>query len=216
MLQFDALQFDAAREQAASCLGRGHDGVDVRYVLASTSLLHGDLAGAGVHLDMALAMDPSQGRCLSLKGQLLMAQRRPGQAQEWLARAIPQMPQHVGSRHALGWCLILQEQIGQARALFEEALDMNRNFAESHGAMAVVLALEGRAGEARQAIARALRLDGQCLSAALAAKLLQHGSTLRGQALHEELLALVGTIALPAGMSVSALVRASGAAGTSR
>jgi tetratricopeptide (TPR) repeat protein len=156
LLLLDTQQLPQAHAQVQRCLERGTMGVETHYVAASFCLLEGQVASAHQHVEQALALHPDEGRCLSLCGQLALAQRRYAQAAGWLEQAARQMPSHVGSRQAVGWCHVLQQDLPAARADFEQALAMDRNFAESHGALAVVDALQ----PARPTPAGALR--GRC------------------------------------------------------
>ncbi|HET7867424.1 MAG TPA: tetratricopeptide repeat protein [Burkholderiaceae bacterium] len=191
LLLFDTQQLPQAHAQVQRCMARGAMGVEAHYVAASLRLLEGQVEAAHHHVEQALALHPDEGRCLSLRGQLALAQRRYAQAAGWLEQAAQQMPGHVGSRQEVGWCRVLQHNLPAARAAFEQALALDRNFAESHGALAVVDALEARTADARRGIARALRLDSGCLSAVLAQKLLGRASSRAGQNLHDELLAVL-------------------------
>jgi tetratricopeptide (TPR) repeat protein len=187
LLLFDTQQLPQAHAQVQRCMTCGAMGVEAHYVAASFCLLDGRLEAVQQHVAQALALQPHEGRCLSLQGQLALARRRYGEAAEWLEQAARQMPGHVGSRQAVGWCQVLQQDLPAARAHFEQALAMDRNFAESHGALAVVDALQARPADARRGIARALRLDRGCLSAVLAQKLLSRAPGQAGQSLHDEL-----------------------------
>lgn len=191
LLLFDTQQLPQAHAQVQRCMARGSMGVEAHYVAASFSLLEGQVEVAHHHVEQALALHPDEGRCLSLQGQLALARRRYAQAADWLEQAARQMPGHVGSRQAVGWCHVLQQDLPAARVNFEQALAMDRNFAESHGALAVVDALQARTADARRGIARALRLDSGCLSAVLAQKLLGRASGQTGQDLHDELVAVL-------------------------
>ncbi len=191
LLLFDTQQLPQAHAQVQRCIERGSMGVEAHYVAASLCLLEGQVEAAHHHVEEALALHPDEGRCLSLRGQLALAQRRYAQAAGWLEQAARQMPGHVGSRHAVGWCHVLQQDLPAARRNFEQALAMDRNFAESHGALAVVDALQARTADARRGIARALRLDSGCLSAVLAQKLLARASARPGPNLHDELVAVL-------------------------
>ena len=62
--------------------------------------------------------------------------------------------------------------IKTARARFEEALRIDDTFAESHGALAVLDICAGDLEDAKRRVGVALRLDRDCLSAALAKSLL--------------------------------------------
>jgi Tfp pilus assembly protein PilF len=87
-------------------------------------------------------------------------------------KAVANMPEHIGTWHALAWCQILMKDLDGAAANFERALSLDRNFAESHGGRAVVAALQKRTDVAGESASVALRLDPHCLSALYAKAIL--------------------------------------------
>jgi tetratricopeptide (TPR) repeat protein len=191
LLLFDAGQLPEAGTQARRCLQRQPASVEALYVAASLCLLDGQVQPACQHLEQALALQPDDGRCLSLRGQLALAEHQYNQAAHWLARAAQQMPAHVGSRQALGWCRLLMGDGAGAAASFDEALALNPGFAESHGALAVLAAWQGRPQDARRHITRARRLDAACSSAVLADKLLARDAGGPPGRLHDELITVL-------------------------
>lgn len=79
---------------------------------------------------------------------------------------------HIGSWIGAGWAYLLAGELDTARQRFETAMSLDHNFAESHGSIAVLDAMEGLTARAKSGAERALRLDRQCFSAALATTLL--------------------------------------------
>jgi Tfp pilus assembly protein PilF len=206
LLLFDADELPQADAQTRRCMQQGLESLELHYVAASLCLLEGRLPQARHHLEQALALQPDEGRCLSLGGQLALAERQYPQAAQWLARAAQQMPAHVGSRHALGWCRLLMGDPPGAAAAFDEALALDPNFAESHGALAVLAAWQGRPQEAQRHLTRARRLDPACRAAVLAERLLaQPGGGADGPArpgLHDELVAVLQQLPATGGGTV--------------
>jgi Flp pilus assembly protein TadD len=82
-----------------------------------------------------------------------------------LERAVTNLPAHIGTLHALGWCQLMRRELAQAEQTFRKALALDRNFGESHGGLAVASALQGKKSEAEEGVQRALRLDPESLSA---------------------------------------------------
>jgi Tfp pilus assembly protein PilF len=201
LLLFDADELPQADAQTRRCLQQGLLSLELHYVAASLHLLEGRLPQAHHQLEQALALQPDEGRCLSLRGQLALAERQYEQAGQWLAQAAQQMPAHVGSRHALGWCRLLMGDLAGAGAAFAEALALDPNFAESHGALAVLAAWQGHPQDAHPHLTRARRLDPACRSAVLAERLLAGGGTSR-PGLHDELVAVLQQLPATGGGTV--------------
>lgn len=84
LLLFDTQQLPQAHAQVQRCLALGAMGVEAHYVAASLRLLEGQVEAAHHQVEHALALQPDEGRCPSLRGQLALAQRRYAQAAGWL------------------------------------------------------------------------------------------------------------------------------------
>lgn len=207
LLYFDTQQFDLARVHLGRCASHPFESVETLYVEASIDLLDGKLTEALPKADRALAMSPTDGRCVALKGQLVMADRRLDEALILLQQAVELMPEHIGSWHALGWCHYFSSKPDEARRAFSHALNLDHNFAESHGALAVVNASEGRIALAEESIKRANRIDPKNLSARLARILLTQRRAKPNDALHESILAELGRIAHPQGGTLQQFIR---------
>jgi tetratricopeptide (TPR) repeat protein len=207
LLYFDTQQLDMARVYLARCSSADYESVETLYVSASLIGLDGELADAIAQTDRAIAMSPTEGRCVALKGQFLMAAGRLGEALPQLLRATELMPEHVGSWLAVGWCHFFQGDPVEARRAFSHALQLDHNFAESHGAMAVVDASEGRIALAEESAKRAVRIDRNNLSARLARLILEKRKDAPPGALHEMVMAELKKLSAPQGGSLQQLVQ---------
>lgn len=115
--------------------------------------------------DQALALNPGDGRCWSIRGFAHLLAGELQSAATDFARALAFMPGHVGTWHGQGWSQVLAGDLPAAQASFAAALALDRNFAESHGSLALVLALQQQPQAAQEHIARAQRLDPAGLAA---------------------------------------------------
>jgi tetratricopeptide (TPR) repeat protein len=79
---------------------------------------------------------------------------------------------HIGSWIAAGWAHLLNNDLALSRQRFQTALDIDNTFSESHGAIAVLDMLEGNFESGQGYLRRAIGLDKNCFSAALAQVLL--------------------------------------------
>ena len=120
----------------------------------------------------AIEKHAKSGRARLCMGQAHMLDMNISDAAESFTLAVQYMPQHIGSWHALGWCLLLLNDVEQAREQFEQALRLDRNFGESHGGLAVVQVIQNELEEAERSIKRALRLNPMSFSALYAQSLL--------------------------------------------
>ena len=84
----------------------------------------------------------------------------PG-ARALLERASVQMPDHIGTWHALAWCQLMEGDLAGAKRSFDKAFALDRTFGETHGGFALVHALRAERKEAEESIKRAMRLDPQ-------------------------------------------------------
>ena len=83
---------------------------------------------------------------------------------------------HLGSWIAAGWAHFVQGEYDVAEQRFTRALELDDNFAEAHGALAAIDVAQGRRESAEERMKIALRLDRQCLGAALARILMLNDS----------------------------------------
>jgi len=82
-----------------------------------------------------------------------------------LERASVEMPEHIGTWHALAWCQLMQGDLSGAKRSFDRAFAIDRTFGETHGGLALVFALRGERVQAEESIKRATRLDPKGRSA---------------------------------------------------
>jgi Tfp pilus assembly protein PilF len=101
----------------------------------------------------------------------MLAQNLP-KAIEDLKNAVRYMPNHIGTWHALAWCMIVSNDLASARESFDKAMEIDHNFGETHGGLAVIAVMEGRLTEAEGLIKRALRLDPRSFAARFAQSLM--------------------------------------------
>ncbi len=169
LLYLDNGQLDEAQRCSEAALasegGTARIPVEALVVAGSVALGRDKPAEATAHFTRALAANDSDGRVWSGLGLASMLASDLGLARDQLTRAAQHMPGHIGTLHALGWCLIMRNELPGARETFVRALALDRNFGESHGGMAVVAALQGRQAEAQDAADRAMGLDPKGLAA---------------------------------------------------
>jgi tetratricopeptide (TPR) repeat protein len=172
LLFFDDGQIEQARRACTAAQVSGARSLEVLVVSASLALGDGDAAAASAQFAEAIAICPTDGRSWAGLGMLSMLKQDLNAAARQLERAVGFMPNHIGTRHLLGWCKIFGNDLAAANETFLQALSLDRNFGESHGGLAVVAALQGDRSIAEESIKRALGLDPKNLSARYAAMVL--------------------------------------------
>lgn len=172
LLLLDANQLEAAQRACSAALAGPNPSLEAVVTGGTLALAHGELAQAMQFFEQALVRKPDDGRSLSGIGLVLLMQRDYVAASEQLARAIEAMPEHIGTRHILGWCKIMMQDLPAAQSIFAASLELDHNFGESHGTLAVVAAMRGQRDEAQAYARRAQRLDPGCLSVKFAKLLL--------------------------------------------
>jgi predicted Zn-dependent protease len=177
LLYLDDGQMVLARYNADLAMAGDTPPLEAMVVGATVALGQGDLTVAARHYQAVLQRKPDEGRSWSGIGLVSLLQRDLGRAAVQLEQAILYMPQHIGTRHVLGWCKILSHDLDAAAAIFRAALALERNFGETHGALAVIAALRGDRADAEEGIRRALGLDPNGLSARYAQMLLSGGAS---------------------------------------
>ncbi|MGF6805638.1 tetratricopeptide (TPR) repeat protein [Paraburkholderia sp. Clong3] len=165
---FDAGHPDSA-QQFASLAKRSPDGLAIGGLLA---LGEGREFDAMALFAEALRIQPAHSRALLGTGLVLLEQHRFEQAAQHIDAPSESFRTHAGSWIAAGWAHLLNGDLQLARSRFEQGAHIDRGFAEAPGALAIVALREGRLDEARAHTKVALRLDPECLSAALAKSLL--------------------------------------------
>jgi tetratricopeptide (TPR) repeat protein len=131
-----------------------------------------DPRSAQLLFERALQFKPDSGRAWLGQGLSQLAQQDGRSAAASIDRGAALLKTHLGSWIAAGWAHFVVGDLPVAQQRFETALNLDPRFAESHGSLAVVSIAQGRLQEAERQSERALRLDRQCLSGALARSLL--------------------------------------------
>jgi predicted Zn-dependent protease len=165
LLLFDADQPNEAQRLSSAALATGARPLEALVVAGSLALGRDDAPTAVALLNEALTLNPSDGRSWAGLGMASLLNGDTSSAKVHLERAVANLPTHIGTLHALGWCQIMRGELADAQHTFRNALTLDRNFGESHGGLAVVSALQGKKSEAEEAIQRALRLDPEGLAA---------------------------------------------------
>lgn len=165
LLQFDAGELGDAAVLSDAALAAGGHPLEALVVSGSLALSRTETDLAIARFNEALAVNPREGRSWSGLGMASLLRRDLAGAAVQLEKAVTLMPAHIGTWHALGWCKIFSQDLARAEAAFAHALALDHNFGESHGGVAVVAAIKGDRVAAVAAIDRALRLDGESLSA---------------------------------------------------
>jgi tetratricopeptide (TPR) repeat protein len=111
--------------------------------------------------ERVLAKHSHSGRAWLGLGQNVMLTGDVPAARSLLERASTDMPDHIGTWHALAWCQLLQGDLAGAKRSFDKAFALDRTFGETHGGFALVHALRSERKEAEESIKRAVRLDPQ-------------------------------------------------------
>jgi tetratricopeptide (TPR) repeat protein len=165
LLLFDDDQLDEAQRLSTAALAGSTRPLEALVVAGSLALGRDDARGAAAFLNEALAINPTDGRSWAGLGMASLLNGDMANAKAHLERAVTNLPAHIGTLHALGWCQIIRRELAEAEQTFRKALALDRNFGESHGGLAVVSALQGKKSEAEEGVQRALRLDPESLSA---------------------------------------------------
>jgi tetratricopeptide (TPR) repeat protein len=149
--------------------GDQHDGLSALGLLK----LNDNEADASLELfGRALKAYPEDTRAQLGAGLALLAKNDAKQAQTYIDRAAEGFGSHLGSWVAAGWAYFISGDYVTSRARFEQARGIDDNFAEIHGGLAVLDIVEGQMESAKTRTEIALRLDRNCLSAALAKSLI--------------------------------------------
>jgi Flp pilus assembly protein TadD len=172
LLYLDKGDMEQAGSLAAQALETEPENMEALVTHGSVALAKERPRDARRDFERALALNPRDGRAWSGLALSDMFALDLPRAYAGFRKAVANMPDHVGTWHALAWCQILMKDLEGAAATFEHALSLDRNFAESHGGRAVVAALQHRNDAAKESAAIALRLDPACLSARYAQAIL--------------------------------------------
>ena len=154
-----ALQLDTRQHEAAIVLG-------------TLALWEQRVDASSEVFGQILAEHPDSGRALLGLGQDFMLRGNIPAGRALLERATTEMPEHLGSWHALAWCQLIEGDLAGAKHSFDKAFAVDRTFGETHGGIALVHALRSERREAEESIKRAMRLDPQGRSARYAKSVL--------------------------------------------
>ncbi len=161
-----------ASTEAEQALNGDPDQHEACIVCGTLALWSQRLQESTVTFERVLAKHPESGRAWLGLGQDLMLRGDVPAARALLTRASIQMPDHIGTWHALAWCKLLEGDLAGAKHSFDKAFALDRTFGETHGGFALVHALRGERKEAEESIKRAMRLDPQGRSARYAQSVL--------------------------------------------
>lgn len=159
---------DLARAYAARA-GSSPQGLSVNGLLA---LGEGSVDQSAALFDQVLVADPTNARALIGKGLGKLAAGDAAGGVKFLEQGATIFGDHLGSWIAVAWAHFSQGDYAAARQTFEKAVALDDTFAESHGGLAVLDVMAGDLQSAKHRSEVALRLDRQCLSAALAMSLI--------------------------------------------
>ncbi len=128
----------------------------------------GDHLAAQAMFEDALLSSPHAPRAWIGKGLSQVSIGNYAEAAQNMTKGAQLFGSHLGSWIGAGWAHVLDKNLIAARGIFEHALGLDPNFSESHGSLGVVEFMEGRTDLAKALAARALRLDRESFSGALA------------------------------------------------
>jgi len=172
LLLLDQGDRDAAREAAKAATSQGEKQPEAGIVLGTLALWEQAPNEAEAFFVTVLAQQPQSGRALLGLGQVHLLRGNLDVARDALERAVANMPNHIGSWHALAWCQLLAGDLVSAQSSYEKALALDRTFGETHGGLAILHALRGEILGAEEEIKRARKLDPNGRSAVYARALL--------------------------------------------
>ncbi len=155
-------------KSAATHAAAAGDESDALTTLGMLELESGSTDDARMRFEHLVEAQPKSGRAWLGLGLASLANQSIADARVSLDRAARLLVRHPGSWLASGWAHLLDGSLDDAQVAFEEATRIDRNFAEAHGSLAVLAVRRGESESAARFIAVAMRLDSQCLSAALA------------------------------------------------
>jgi tetratricopeptide (TPR) repeat protein len=175
LIALDASDLDAAQRwsaKASNGSATGTPAVEALTTMASLALGQRDEQRARSLIDVALRLQPTDGRLWSLQGFTDMLGGNPSAAMASFRRALEAMPAHIATWHGQGWAQVMVGDLRGAKASFEAALELDRELAESHAGLAVALAIQGQSDDARQHAKLALEREPENLAGSYARSLL--------------------------------------------
>ncbi|MEO7065613.1 MAG: tetratricopeptide repeat protein [Rhodanobacter sp.] len=172
ILLLDKGEMAEASSAAGQALGINPMQYEAMIVRGTVALEEQQLELSQAVFEQVLTVDPHSGRALLGMGENQMLRAAVPEARALIERASEEMPQHIGTWHALAWCQLLEGDLQGAARSFERAFAIDRTFGETHGGMALVSALRGERRAAEESIKRAMRLAPHGLSARYAQSVL--------------------------------------------
>ncbi len=191
LLQLDMGDSAAAAHEAAQALALDPEQHEALLAAATVALWERRLDVSTTSFERVLAAHPHSGRAWLGLGENVMLRGDVPAARALLERAGTEMPEHIGTWHALAWCQLMQGDLAGAQRSFERAFAIDRSFGETHGGFALVHALRSERDEAEEAIKRARRLDpkGQAARYAQSVLLLDEGREEEARRIIDDILA---------------------------
>jgi len=192
----------AARAAAKTADAQGGFQPEAAIVLGTLALWEQHPEEADACFAKVLAHRSQSGRALLGAGQVQMLRGDLVAARSTLERAVANMPDHIGSWHALAWCQLLAGDLPAAQSSYEKALALDRSFGETRGGLAIIHVLRGETSDAEAEIKRARKLDPNGRSAVYARALLYlaEGREKEAKRLFAPLLAATATHEDPLGI----------------
>jgi Tfp pilus assembly protein PilF len=172
LLLLDQGNGDDARAAAEAAIADGRAQPEAEIVLGTLALWGQRPDDAETFFTKVLAQQPQSGRALLGLGQVQMLRGDFASSRDALERAVANMPNHIGSWHALAWCQLLSGDLDAAQLSYDRAMALDRSFGETHGGVAILHALRGKVADAEAEIRRARKLDPNGRSAVYARALL--------------------------------------------
>lgn len=161
LLWLDIGDTTRASEQAELALKADPDQHEAGLVRGTVALWSQQLLESTAAFQRVLSRHPESGRAWLGLGQNVMLRGDVPAARSLLERASTEMPDHIGTWHALAWCQLMEGDLAGAKHSFDKAFILDRTFGETHGGFALVHALRFERKEAEESIKRAMRLDPQ-------------------------------------------------------
>lgn len=166
-------------EQAALAAGDHPDALTTLGILA---LDRDNPAEALRRFDQAIELRTATPRAWLGRGLARLLAGGAEDAATDLDRGAEMFGDHLGSWIAAGWAWFIRGDLTAARGRFERALAIDPTFAEAQGSLAAIDILEGHVEAGRERAEKAVRLDRNSFSAALARILLASASGDQGAA----------------------------------
>ncbi|MDH3241460.1 MAG: tetratricopeptide repeat protein [Alphaproteobacteria bacterium] len=119
----------------------------------------GDAAGAGRHLEAAVAADPNFTEAYNNLGAVRLAQNEPNAARTAFEKAAALAPNDPGTLNNLAAVKLRLGNVDEAIADFQKLVSLKPDFADAHNNLANALRRKGRIVEALAAIERGLEVS---------------------------------------------------------